>query len=605
MLPSDRDTIVLTNLLPVMVNGTYNIDIWLEIQGDNYSSDDTVHSVYVVDRVRIPYSTNFDSVPKDALFKQVVGTAGWTIESGDGINPPVSPNYGIGRLQFSSATGYGSVGTICFQPFNLQGTVMPLLKLWYAHDNNNPTKRDYTDLKVSIDGGHTFSTILHLQRYNAAYTTPTFVSYEVDLTAYSSYYSCVIFMLEGGSFGGGNQNIDSLIIISKQDLIVDLDIPEESELIACELDNIPIEVKLSNRTSQLFDFDRYPTNIKVKISGAVDTTFQQPLNTGIIAGDTSIVYTLANAFDFSKNGTYNILAYIDAADDYKLNDTIRITRTIQVDADLYAMDTINSRTVGDTIYPTIYIANNGNLSINGFTATININNVLTITEYVDTLLAAGDTLTYTFLQPYLVPMVTELQPFYQLNIDVLLSCDENKSNNSISKYYEVDVPLYVDLAITKINYPIADSCETGFDKVYPSIEIANNGTGNSQGGTLTVEIDSAGIVIDTFTESISDIASNNTITHTCTQSYTVPNFNGNYTVKVTIEHDDDIDLSNNELSVVTCAKENVGVLEREEQLWTLGQNIPNPAQTMTEIPYAIPSDGTINMKIMSLSLIHI
>jgi len=600
MLPSNRDTIVLTNLLPVMTNGTYNIDVWLEIQGDGYSSDDTLHSVYVVDRVTIPYSTNFDSVPQGALFKQITGTAEWTVESGDDINPPISPNFGTGRLQFSSATGYGSSGTVCFQPFNLQGTVMPLLKLWYAHDDNNPTKRDYTDLKVSIDGGNTFSTILHLQRYNAAYTTPTFVNYEVDLTAYSS-YSCVIFMLEGGSFGGGNQNIDSLVIISKQDLIVDLDIPEESELIACELDNIPIEVKLTNRTSQLFDFNRYPTNIKVKISGAVDTTFQQPLNTGIIEGDSSILYTLANAFDFSTNGTYDILAYIDAADDNKLNDTIRITRTIQVDADLYAMDTINNRTVGDTIYPTIYIANNGNLSINGLTINISINNALAITEYVDTLLAAGDTLTYTFLQPYLIPMVTELQPFYQLKIAVSLSCDGNMSNNSISKYYEVDVPLYVDLAITEINYPIADSCETGFDKVYSSIKIANNGTGNSQGGTLTVKIDSAGIVIDTFTESINDIASNNTITHTCTQSYTVPNFNGNYTVKFTIEYDDDIDLSNNELSVVTCAKENVGVLEIEEQLWTLGQNIPNPAQTITEIPYAIPVDGTINLKIVSIN----
>ena len=79
------------------------------------------------------------------------------------------------------------------------------------------------------------------------------------------------------------------------------------------------------------------------------------------------------------------------------------------------------------------------------------------------------------------------------------------------------------------------------------------------------------------------------------------NFNGNYIVKFTIEHDDDIDLSNNELSVVTCTKENVGVLEIEEQLWTLGQNIPNPAQTMTEIPYAIPVDGMVNVKIMSVS----
>ena len=56
---------------------------------------------------------------------------------------------------------------------------------------------------------------------------------------------------------------------------------------------------------------------------------------------------------------------------------------------------------------------------------------------------------YTFKQPYLIPVVTEAQPFYQLKINVSLSCDGNMSNNSISKYYEVDIPLHIDLAITK------------------------------------------------------------------------------------------------------------------------------------------------------------
>ena len=81
-----------------------------------------------------------------------------------------------------------------------------------------------------------------------------------------------------------------------------------------------------------------------------------------------IVYS-CQCFDFSTNGTYKILAYIDAVDENQSNDTIRMTRTIHV-PDLYAMDTTDSRTIGDTIYPTIYIANKGNLSINGFTATI-------------------------------------------------------------------------------------------------------------------------------------------------------------------------------------------------------------------------------------------
>jgi hypothetical protein len=593
------DTFEITNILPVSQNGTYHITAWLENVIDQVKDNDTVSADYTVNLLTLPYGENFSTSPSEFTFKQLSGTSGWSVEQGAGSNPIISPTYGTGRLTFASELG--AIGTARLHPINLLGSLNPKLEFWYAHDDNNSSKADKLFVRISIDGGATFQNLTEIRRYNNTYTTPAFEYYSFDLSSYSI-YSCVIIDFYAQSSGGGCQNIDSIAITSEEDLMIDLDIPDESELIACELDSIPIVVKLINTTSQLIDLDEYPTNITIKISDAVDTTtFQLPLSSGTIAGNASVLYTLANAFDFSTNGTYKILAYIDAVDENQSNDTIRMTRTIHVDADLYAMDTTDSRTIGDTIYPTIYIANKGNLSINGFTATININNALIVTEYIDTLLVVGDSLCYTFKQPYLIPVVTEAQPFYQLKINVSLSCDGNMSNNSISKYYEVDIPLHIDLAITKINYPIADSCETGFDKVYPSIEITNNGTGNSQGGTLTVEIDSAGIVIDTFTESISDIASENTITHTCTQSYTVPNFNGNYIVKFTIEHDDDIDLSNNELSVVTCAKENVGVLEIEEQLWTLGQNIPNPAQTMTEIPYAIPVDGMVNVKIMSVS----
>ena len=56
------------------------------------------------------------------------------------------------------------------------------------------------------------------------------------------------------------------------------------------------------------------------------------------------------------------------------------------------------------------------------------------------------------------------------------------------------------------------------------------------------------------------------------------------------------------LSVNACAIYNdVSVSDITAVDWYLGQNQPNPAQTMTEIPYAIPSDGTVNVKIMSVS----
>ena len=53
MMPTIRDTFTLTHLLPVSLSGTYNITLWLEMPGDGFKSDDTLHSVFVVDKVSI------------------------------------------------------------------------------------------------------------------------------------------------------------------------------------------------------------------------------------------------------------------------------------------------------------------------------------------------------------------------------------------------------------------------------------------------------------------------------------------------------------------------------------------------------------------------
>ncbi|HOF17184.1 MAG TPA: hypothetical protein PLP76_09855, partial [Bacteroidales bacterium] len=231
-----KDTIKITDLLPVSSNGSYYITAWLELVVDALPEDDTVQSVYIIDKNSIPYTINFDTMPSGMVFKQFAGSSGWTVESGDGVNPIISPSHGSGRLQFLSESGRGSMARATLQPFNLKGSVSPQMKFWYAHDDGNPMSRDYTEVKISIDGGTTYFTLLNLQRYNAAYATPTFVRYEIDLSPYTT-YSCVILAFEAGSYGGGNQNIDSIAIISKQDLSLELIVTEQSEFVACELDN--------------------------------------------------------------------------------------------------------------------------------------------------------------------------------------------------------------------------------------------------------------------------------------------------------------------------------------------------------------------------------
>ena len=213
----------------------------------------------------------------------------------------------------------------------------------------------------------------------------------------------------------------------------------------------------------------------------------------------------------------------------------------------------------------------------------------------------GDTLIYTFTSPFTVPTVTEQQPFYQLRILLDLPCDGVPANNSIAKYNSVHIPLMVDLNITSVNYPTADSCEIGFNKVYPSIEIENLGNTKAQGAVLHITVDSAGVEIEKITENLPDVDVQETITFVSTQAYTVPNIEGNYTVRFNIEMSGDIDTTNNKHSVVACAKEYVSVANINAIAWELGQNIPNPAVNHAQIPYMIPQDGQISFKVMSIN----
>lgn len=102
-----------------------------------------------------------------------------------------------------------------------------------------------------------------------------------------------------------------------------------------------------------------------------------------------------------------------------------------------------------------------------------------IWETIDTLLNPGDSIIYTFTQPYSVPNATEQQPYYQMTIEIDLRCDGVKANNNHTKYYNVNIEGSIDLLITEIFHPEADSCKLGFTKIYPSLEVYNGGTGSS------------------------------------------------------------------------------------------------------------------------------
>ncbi|MBP7103088.1 MAG: T9SS type A sorting domain-containing protein, partial [Bacteroidales bacterium] len=48
-------------------------------------------------------------------------------------------------------------------------------------------------------------------------------------------------------------------------------------------------------------------------------------------------------------------------------------------------------------------------------------------------------------------------------------------------------------------------------------------------------------------------------------------------------------------------KTDVSVPVNNQDLWAVGQNIPNPVQALTSIPFSIPEDGTVRFTMMSVS----
>ncbi|OQA93755.1 MAG: hypothetical protein BWY27_00016 [Bacteroidetes bacterium ADurb.Bin234] len=596
---TEKAVYTLTDFLPVTDNGIYHIKAWLSLDADTLYFDDTLQYDYLIDKIILPYGVNFDSIPNGLVFKQISGTSKWSVESGDGINPTISPSHGTGRLQFNSAVDRGSLASVTLQPINLRGTVSPKLEFWYAHDN--APGRDYTDVQISIDGGFTYNSLLNVKRSNANYPTPTFVRYEVDLTPYTS-YSCVIISFEGGSFGGGNQNIDSISITSLQDLLVGVDVIPQDSMIACELTNKVLAVTLTNLTSQDFRFERNPSEIYVEVTGAVTKNYTYPLTSGIVNGDSTGVFVVDSNFNFSTNGTYNIKAILKQTDDNILNDTAFATRLVDVDASVVSIDPIGAKKIGERVYPTITVKNIGNIPIRNIPLRLQINYTGDITETINTLLLPGDSITHTFVTPYYVPIVSEMQPFYLLEITAQVACDGKSNNNKKSSYCQVNFDEYVDLKIISVQKPDPNVCDTGQTMVYPILLIKNNGNSAANDIALYVTVDSAGTILKSYSESISVLAAGDSVEFTSKTGYLVPNFDNTYKVTLLVNASDESNPSDNTVDIIACAKhDGTGINSFGKTNWVMGQNIPNPAKVITQIPYTLPTNGDLIVKVISIS----
>ena len=269
--------------------------------------------------------------------------------------------------------------------------------------------------------------------------------------------------MEGCSFGGGNQNIDRIRISSSSDISLTCLSPQLTNLVACNLSNISAKVILSNLTSLNMDFDLDTANIYFQIRGMDSIDIVYPLS-GMFYGLEKDTIELSHNLDLSRNGVYDVLAYVDAIDDNPINDTVKRRLLINPDLliqDIRGIDEVNCKQSGDSVYVSFKIVNIGNLTVNEFPLSLQINGVNVLTDTIYQHLEPGDYVNYTFAEPFIVPEVSYIQPYYMVKIQTGLSCDAQPSNNIKSIMACVDVGDVVDLKVLSIDNPLETPCDSG------------------------------------------------------------------------------------------------------------------------------------------------
>ena len=209
--------IVITSSLNMSINGTYTFSAKTSVTGDVLTSNDgmTPLTLIVSKVANFPYEADFSNIP-DPLFltQQVSGTGSWTnANTGNLSNPTLAPvmNSANGYAYFNSYSySSGTVSNLITPSFNMSSIANPMLDLWVSQDNGWAGYNDKLDILVSTDGGTTWSTtLMTIQRYNTAYSTPGWKLFTVSLFAYAG-MPCVRIAIKATSAFGNNMAIDYL-----------------------------------------------------------------------------------------------------------------------------------------------------------------------------------------------------------------------------------------------------------------------------------------------------------------------------------------------------------------------------------------------------------
>ncbi len=603
LLSGEIARIELTKVFPIMIAGQYKMKASIFSSPDVIRYDDTLVSYFISGRFGLPIDEDFSSgIPMIFEFLPGNTSTRWkSMSQGISKDTVVKPVYGTQMLSF-----HGSRGTMVqmrTRQLDLSATLSPALDLWYFHDT--VYSEDYTDVRITIDGGLTYTTILSLTKYGPVYG---WKRYTVDLPPFAV-NQCVKLLFEAMEKSENSdvtQYIDRIRITAKQDIAVADIFP--TKISPCDLQNKEWKVVLKNLTDPVLDFASNPTTITLEITGATNQVFTKLLQTKSMAGFTSDTFVLASNFNFAP-GTYTAKAYITALpeDNNHINDTITLSFVISpsLSVRVHQISTTGACLAGEAkAWQEVTIENTGNMDLSGIQLVLSIDTGSVISAHYYTLkemlpgtLTVGQSIRHSFVGNYIVPWSAD----YQLQVVAYLGCDSIMVHSEASVQECVDMK---DLYVADISNPSGNTDKIG-DLINISAVLSNRSDMYDFSGIkINARIEnSQGVKLDEYTEPCSYIGTLSTVPHPFTKQYTVPN-DSVYYIMVFVSSGTGSPLDNyphNDTLRIKRTTDYVDIMPIERISISMDQNIPNPSTNSTMIGYRIPQSGEVIFRIHSMN----
>jgi hypothetical protein len=319
--------------------------------------------------------------------------------------------------------------------------------------------------------------------------------------------------------------------------------------------------------------------------------------------DSSFTYTFKNEYAVPWVSDYypRIYAYL-SCDSVLLNVTTAIQECVDME-DLYMVSIDNPSAGKDTIGAPVQVkatlrnrSDVSSFSNQDITVVVENSQGVETAKFTEIIAPIGilATVSHTFTSAYTVPN----DSVYYLT--VYIDHNDNYLSNDTLRIKRTTEGEGKDLELVGIDNP-----SSGKDVVGSTVRVSANLYNNSKYEdftdlNITVLVkNSQGIKTVEFTEKTGTIGKLSTVNHTFTQTYTVPN-DSVYYLQVYIDSYDDYPY--NDTLNRTRYTENVGITSLGVgNSFTLGQNIPNPANNATRIDYSVPEAGEALFHVHSIS----